>query len=192
MRGLALAIAVATWLASGPAWGHAFPAVRTVVIQVEGCEVAVLVGFRPATGEATDAILSRVASQPKSQGRDALESILTNAALAPLAFSVDGKRLVPTAVHAKVGVEPTGVRPMVVVLVTYALPAGKQLEIATADPRTTRFSWVDRASHRIELQDAPSQGRWYDGVASFLLSMSPKGDSTCAAPSSSPPSRSRH
>ncbi len=191
MRGVALAIAVATALAAGPAWGHSFPAVRTVVVQVEGCEVAVLVGYRPGTGEATDTVLARVASQPKSKGRDALESILTGAALASLTFSVDGRRLVPTSVRAKVGVEPTGVRPMVVVLVTYELPPGHKLAITTADPRTTRFSWSDRASHRVDLVGAPTQGQWYDGVASFLLSLSPKGDSTCAAPSSSPPSRSR-
>jgi len=45
-----VAITVAVCMAGQLAWGHSFPPVRTVVVQVERCEVAVLVGFRPGSG----------------------------------------------------------------------------------------------------------------------------------------------
>ena len=37
-----VAIALAICLAGQPSWGHTFPPVRKVVLQVEGCEIAVL------------------------------------------------------------------------------------------------------------------------------------------------------
>lgn len=156
-------------LATQRAESHTFPASRTVVVQVEAREVAVLVAFRPGTGEASEAILARAASQPKGRGLETLRDILTTAALAPLAIAVDGVPLAPTSVRAKIGTEPGGARPMVVVLVTYGLPQGKQLVVRSSDPRATRFSWSDRDSHRVELADAPAQGRWFDGAASLAV-----------------------
>src|SRR5690606_1729171 len=60
-------IAVAVFVAARPAGGPTFPPVRAGVVQVEGCALAVLVGCRPASGEATDTLLARIASQPKSR-----------------------------------------------------------------------------------------------------------------------------
>ena len=183
-QGLLVASALAI-LAGAPAWGHTFPPVRTAVLQVEPCEVALLVGYRPGSGTATDAMLLRAASQPKSLGLATLRDLLTTEALAPLTLGVDGKPLVPTSVRAKIGVEPGGQRPMIVVLVTYALPAGKALSLASADARTTRISWTDRASHRVQISDAPAQGRYFDGVASFLLKLGATGGPACASTDSS-------
>jgi hypothetical protein len=184
-----VATAVAICLACQAAWGHTFPPVRTVVVQVEPCELVLLVGYRPGTGEPTEAILTRVASAPKSHALDALRGVMTAFAMAPLTIAVDGAALVPTAVRAKVGIEPGGARPAVVLLVTYALPRGKTLSIASSDPRTTRISWTDRASGRVAISGAPAQGKWFSGVASFLLELSaPSGASTCAT---SPLSSSR-
>jgi len=150
------------------------------VIQVERCEAAVLVGYRPGTGEPTEAILARVASQPKSQGLETLRAVMAAFAMAPLTVTLEGKPLVPTTVRAKVGVEAGGARPIVVLLVTYAIPTAGHLEIASKDPRTTRFSWQDRSSGRVDLGTAPAQGKWFDGVASFLLSLAASpGDSPC-------------
>ena len=192
MTHLLPATALAVCLAASPAWGHYFPEVRTVVLQVEACEVAVLVGFRPASGAETQAILSKASSAPKSRGITALRDIMSTTAMAPLAFSIDGKPLVATSVQAKLGAEPGG-RPMVVVLVTYALPSaasgGHQLVVASREPRTTRFSWADQHSGRVAISAAPAQGSWHDGVASFLLDLE-SGDTTCApppSPSHSPP-----
>ena len=179
-----VAIAVAICLAAVPAWGHSFPAVRTVVVQVERCEVAVLVGYRPASGEATDTILARIASQPRSQRLATAKGVLATHALAPLTIAVDGKPLVATNVRAKIGVDPSGTRPMVVVLVTYRMKAAGTLSVGSKDPRSTRISWTDRASGRIDFERAPAQGRWFTGVASFLLSLA-AGDSACASSSRS-------
>lgn len=182
-----VATVVAVCLAVSQAWGHTFPPARTVVLQVERCEAAVLVGYRPGTGEPTEAILARVASQPKSQGLATLRAVMAAFAMAPLVVTLSGHALVPTTVRAKVGVEPGGARPIVVLLVTYAIPSAGRLEITSKDPRTTRFSWQDRGSGRIDPDTAPAQGQWFDGVASFLLSLAaPPGDSPCVHSGSSP------
>lgn len=185
-RRIIRALVVATVLAAAagqPAWGHTFPPARNVVVQVERCEVVLLVGYRPGSGEATETVLRRVASAPKSHALDALRDLLAQHAMAPLSVAVDGERLVPTAVRAKVGVEPGGGRPMVVLLVTYPLPAGGALAVGSSDPRNTRISWQDQASGRVVIPDAPAQGRWHAGVASFLLTLlPPKGDPACGPP----------
>ena len=178
-----VAIAVAVCLAGQLAWGHTFPPVRTVVVQVEKCEVAVLVGYRPASGEASETLLARIASQPKSQQLEAAKSMLAKEALAPLSFSVDKRPLVPTGVRAKIGTDPGGTRPMVILLVTFASPAGGTLTVTSKEPRSTRISWTDRASERVDLDHAPAQAHWFTGVASFLLSLAP-GESACAISSS--------
>lgn len=180
---LPVATAVAILLACQPAWGHTFPPVRTVVVQVERCEVAVLVGYRVASGAATEQVLRKAASAPKSQVLETLRELLTRQALGPLAFGVDGHRLVPTAVRAKLSMEPGQTQPSVVALVTFPLPAGKTLSVTTADPRTTRISWADRASGRVQISDAPAQGQWFVGVASMLLSLVPNSGGSACAPS---------
>lgn len=181
-----VATCVAIWLAAASAWGHTFPAVRTVVVQVEHCELAVLVGYRPASGEATESVVARIASQPKSQRVAAAKNVLAKEAMGALTVAIDGTPLVPTSVRAKLGVEPGGTRPMVVVLVTYAIPRGGSLSVKTRDPRSTRISWTDRGSGRVDLDNAPAQGNWYPGVASFLLTLAaPTGGSTCASLTSS-------
>ena len=189
-----VAIAVAVCLAGQAAWGHSFPAVRTVVVQVEPCELAVLVGFRPGSGEATDELLKRIASQPKSQALDAAKGLLTAAAMSPLTFSIDGHPLVPTSVRAKIGLDPGGTRPIVIALVTFAIPPrGGELSVTSHDARTTRISWTDRASGRVDLDHAPAQARWFSGVASFLLTLAgPTGVvQACATSASSSQSSQR-
>jgi hypothetical protein len=153
---------------------------------VEGCEAAVLVGYRPASGDETDALLTRIGSQPKFQMLGTAKKLLAQHALAPLTFAMDGRPLVPTTVSAKLGLDPGGTRPMVIVLVTFAIPSAGTLSVTSKDPRTTRISWTDRASGRVDLEQAPAQGRWFTGVASFLLSLSAStGGSGCARISSS-------
>ena len=183
---LATALAMATTV---PAGAHTFPAARTVVIQVESCELVLLVGYRPQTGEASDGVLARAVGHPKSQGLDALRAMMSQQALAGLAITIDGKPLVPTQVRTKIGVEPGGARPMVVLLVTYALPQGGTLALTSKDTRTTRISWADRDSRRVDLARAATQGKWFDGVASFLLPMAPSPGGPACEPS--PPTHSR-
>jgi len=188
--GVATAVAIA--LAGPPAWGHTFPPVHTVVVQVDRCELALLIGYATGTGDSTERIIARVASQPKSLALDALRDTLTAYALAGLAITLDGAPLVPTGVRAKIGLDADGTRPVVVVLATFALPRGGKLAIAARDPRTTRISWQDRGSARVALDAAPAQDHWFTGVASFLLPVAPPpGGSSCASTSSPSPSRSR-
>ncbi|HEX3758096.1 MAG TPA: hypothetical protein VHW23_05300 [Kofleriaceae bacterium] len=184
---LAVATALATSLAGPPAWAHVFPPLHTVVVQVERCELAVLVGYAAGTGEPTERIIARAASQPKSLALDALRASLTAFALAPLQLSLDGQPLAPSAVHAKIGLDGGGTRPIVVVLATFALPRGGALAIRSTDPRTTRISWQDRSSGRVDLDRAPAQDHWYTAVASFLLPLVSTGGSACATSGSSPP-----
>lgn len=179
-------IALAAVVAAKPAWGHTFPPVRTVVVQVERCELAVLVGYRPASGEATDTLLAKIASQPKSQMLHAAKHLFAKAALAPLSFSIGGTPLVPTTVRAKLGLDPSGTRPIVVVLVTFSIPHAGTLAVTSKDPRSTRISWTDRDSGRVDLDHAPAQGRWFTGVASFLLSLTAStGGTACGTTRSS-------
>jgi hypothetical protein len=199
--------------------------VHTVVVQVERCEVALLIGYTPGTGEPTDRIVARVASQPRSHAVDALRETLAAYAMAPLTVTLDGVAVAPATVRVKVGL--VGERPSVVVLATISLARGGQLAINSKDPRTTRISWEDQASGRVVddrglpadgarpdaarhaappggraaegrrgLLDegAPAQGRWFTGVASFLLPVgAAPGGSSCvsAVPTSSSPASAR-
>jgi hypothetical protein len=182
-----VAIAVAVCLAGQHAWGHSFPPVRTIVVQVERCELAVMIGFRPGSGESTETLLKQIASQPKSQMLSSAKTLLTAMAMGPLTFAIDGKPLVPTSVRAKIGVDPAGQKPLLVALVTFAIPArGGALSVSSRDPRTTRISWTDRGSARVDPSTAPGQNRWFTGVASFLLTLAgPTGVSACATSSNS-------
>jgi hypothetical protein len=174
-----VAMTLATVLAGQPAWGHTFPAVRTVVLQVERCEAVLLVGYRPGNGEATQSVIARASTDPSPRPIDALRDVLAVDAMTPLSLAVDGKRLVRTSIRAKVGIEPGGMRPMVVLLVTYALPAGGgTLSLTSRDTRSTRISWQDRDSGRVS-PDSPAQDHWYEGVASFLLTLRGLGGSAC-------------
>ena len=194
MRRLSLGLSLATVLAIGlvtltsrPSWGHVFAPLRSIVVQVEPCSVALLVGYRAGSKEEADGIVARIANQPKSHAAAAMRDVLAGFAMAPLTLSVDGKPLVPTTVSAKLTVDAPGGRPMVVLLVTFALPAGKQLSLATRDPRSTRISWTDRRSGRVDLEAAPAQGKFFAGVASLLLNLTPtSGGSSCVSPSSPP------
>ena len=178
---------VAVCLAATAAWGHSFPPMRTVVVQVESCEVVVMIGYRPGTGESTESVMARLANSPKSRAVDNLRDVMTAYAVAPFTIALDGTPLVPTKVRAKVGVEDGGARPIVVVLVTYAIPRAGTLTVTTKDPRSTRISWQDRASGRVDFAQTPTQDHWYAGVASFLLKLT-AGASACAN-TSSPSSR---
>ncbi|MBA3501959.1 MAG: hypothetical protein M4D80_23410 [Myxococcota bacterium] len=148
--------------------------------------MVLLVGYRAGSREEADGLVARVASRPKSQAAAAMRDVLAGFAMTPLTLSVDGKPLVPTTVRAKLATDSPGGRPMVVLLVTFALPAGNTLALSTRDPRSTRISWTDRESGRVDLEAAPVQGKFYSGVASFLLNLSASGGPPCATATSPP------
>jgi hypothetical protein len=188
--GLSLATVVAIGLgvlAPRPSWGHVFAPLRSIVVQVEDCDVVLLVGYRAGSREEADGLVARIANQPKSHAATAMRDVLAGFAMTPLALTVDGRPLVPTAVRAKLSTDAPGGRPMVVLLVTYALGRGTHLSLTTRDPRSTRISWTDRSRGRVDLDAAPAQGKFFAGVASFLLNLRPdSGGSSCARASSLP------
>ena len=187
---VALASAIAISLAGPSAWGHTFPPVHTAVLQVERCELALLVGYTAGSGEPTERIVARAASQPKSHILDALRDTLAAYAMAPFSIAIDGKPLAPEKLRAKIGFDPSGTRPSVVVLATFPLPSGARLTITSNEPRTTRISWRDQSSGRIALARSPAQDHYFAGVASFLLPLSPiTGGPACTSSGSDSPSR---
>ncbi len=183
--GVSLATVVAiglSALAARPSWGHTFAPLRSIVVQVERCGVALLVGYRAGSKEEADNIVARVANQSKSHAAGALRDVLGAYAMAPVTVSVDGHALVPTTVRAKLATDAPQGRPMVVVLVSFALPVGKTLSVTTRDPRSTRISWTDRASGRIDLEHSPAQTKFFAGVASLLLDMTPTSGGPACSP----------
>jgi hypothetical protein len=86
-----------------------------------------------------------------------------------------------------VSTDPAADRPIVIVLVTFAIPAkGGAFSVRAKDPASTRISWTDRASGRIDLAQAPSQVHWFSGVASLLLTIAgTTGVPACATSQSS-------
>jgi len=176
-----MATVLAIWLAGTPAWGHTFPPVHTVVVQVERCELALLIGYTAGTGESTERVVARAVSQPKPRIVGALRDTLAAYAMAPLTIAVDGVPLVARSLRAKIGLDAGGTRPIVVVLATFSLRAGRQLVIESRDPRTTRISWQDRGSGRVIRDSAPAEGHWFTGMASFLLPLAAAtGGPSCA------------
>ena len=187
-RLLALAAAlVAAAFAAPAADAHRFPPVRSVVVQVEACEVALLVGYRPATGDAAERTIARIAGLPPAKAAEALRDLLGAQAMAPLSLTVDRRPLAPSSVRAKLAPDTDGARPMVVVLATYPLPAGKSLAIASREPRTTRISWTDRDSRRVPLADAPAQGRWSPEASALSLDLLPPSPGCAATAPPRPP-----
>jgi hypothetical protein len=170
---LATVVAIGLLVAARPAWGHTFAPLRSIVVQVESCNVALLVGYRAGSREEADGIVARIANQPKSIAATAMRDVLAGFAMQPITVAVDGHALVPTTVRAKLATDTPQGRPMVVLLVTFALPAGKTLSVTTRDPRSTRISWTDRGSGRIDLESSPLQSKFFGGVASLLLNLTP-------------------
>ena len=185
---LATAIAIAIAMPQG--WGHRFPAVRTVVVQVEPCSVALLVGWRPASGDDTAVLLGEAKTGGKDQEVQILTQRLTALALAPIRLRLGGVEVAPTSVEANVTVEDGTGRPVVLLLVSYPASRGGALEIVSKDPKSTRISWVDKSAGRVEIGAAPTQSQWHDDLASFLLNVAvatpTEGTAPCQRSAKSP------
>jgi hypothetical protein len=158
--------------ASRVALGHRAPGGRSVVAQVEPCQLVLLVSWTPPSGDETNALLADAARAPgrRAGAGDRLRALYAARALAPLSIRADGQSLSPRSFEVKlVRDPPRSGRVAAVVLVSFALPpAMVALEIANTDSHRTRFSWVDRSNGRFASPGAPT-GRWSSGVASILL-----------------------
>jgi hypothetical protein len=160
--------------ASGVALGHRAPGGRSVVAQVDRCELSLLVSWTPPSGDETSAILADSARAPGPTAAttpgERLRALYTSRALAPLSIRADGRPLAPRSLEVKlVRDPPRSSRLTAVVLVSFSLPpAAETLEIANSDSHRTRFSWVDRSGGRFTSPGTPTS-QWASGVASILL-----------------------
>jgi hypothetical protein len=188
-----LALATALAVAYNPllVWAHRFPSVRTVVVQVEPCSVALLVGWRPASGDTTALLLgeAKVRGSDKDKEIQVLTQQLTAMAMSSLQLVMDDSPLVPTSVEAKVSVEDGTGRPVVLLLLSYAVTTGGKLALLSKEPKSTRISWVDKSNGRVEITSSPSQLQWHDDLASFLLTLSvsiPTEETSCQSSLANP------
>jgi hypothetical protein len=159
--------------------GHQVPGGRSVVAQVERCQLVLLVSWVPSAGAETDAIEAQarmgVGAVPGSGGTAAdpngrLRLLYASRALAPLSIQVDGESMAATSLDVKlVRDPPTSTRVAAVALVTFDLPpVTRSVEIRNRDSHRTRFSWVDRSGGRFQAPGM-AQEKWSSGVASILL-----------------------
>jgi len=182
----ALALVGTCVCAPGAVLGHRAPGGRSVVAQVEPCQLVLLVAWFPPAGDEADALMTYATmgnlAAPGTRGAAAdptarLRTLYAARALAPLSIRVDGQSMAATSLEVKlVHDPPSSTRVAAVVLVTFDLPpGGRGVEIANADSHRTRFSWVDRSRGRFVVPGMHA-GKWSSGVASILL-QSRSGDS---------------
>jgi hypothetical protein len=137
-------------LAAPPVDAHVYPGERQVLVQAEPGGVAVLVTFRPPSGRFTD--LLELDARFALGGTRLVKAVLAARALGVLELRLDGARLEPTAIEAKLVEDPPrSGRRVVAVLVSAAVPPGAhRLEIDVAAPvEPTATVWVDRSGGRI-------------------------------------------
>jgi hypothetical protein len=191
MRTWGLVTTVAILLMPQPSWGHRFPAHTTVVAQVDDCGVSLLIGWRPASGLPTELLIGQATSTGKVRQADALQQQLSAMALSNVQLIVDGKTLQPGQIDAFVTAEEGSLRPTVLLLANFAVAKSGTVQIKVKDPKTSRISWLDKSSGRVEISQSPAQQKWFDQVASLLLYVSAAnqlGDAKCSIVSSLPPS----
>jgi len=198
VRRLAAAALVATGLAvPAGALGHRVPGGRSVVAQIEQCELVLMVAWHPQSGDEADALRVHAArgavKAPRSGDGAAgrLRALYGARAMAPLSIRADGRLLSPRSVEVKLVRDPPGSDRLAgVALVSYELgPDVRGLEIANNDPHRTRFSWVDRSDREFS-STGLAPHRWTGGLASILLlSRQTRSWSSCDKPSDRAPGR---
>lgn len=180
-----LASALATVGPQRNAEAHTDRADRSIVLQVEPSQLVVLLGYRPASGQAMGLLLAN-AARSAFMMRDALAWQGTAQALAQIRISVNSQLLTPDRTDAKYQIDDSG-RVAFLLLLQYSLPQAEALalQVDNANPRGTRISWIDRSTNRWLPMSAPTQGKWHSEVASFLLSLQasiPNQGLPCAVP----------
>jgi hypothetical protein len=155
--------------------GHTVPGGRTVVVQLDRREIALLVSWKPPPELARTLLeVSSAAPDP----REHLASLYSARALAPLRIAAGGKALVPRSIENKLVVDPPGSgRLSALVLVRFDVPKqARAIAIENRDARETRIALSDRSGGRFEVAPALAGRRWSTGVASLLLTPRPGED----------------
>jgi hypothetical protein len=146
---------------------HYVPADRMIVVQAEPDGLAVLVTYRPPSGDR-----SALTGLNARHRADVLKALLSVQAIAGLAIQADGVTLPLDSVEAKLAEDPPGSgRGAVVLLLTARRPAGaRELTVSVADlGEPTRLSWLDRSRGRVAEFGPVSAGQWLRGQAAVSL-----------------------
>jgi hypothetical protein len=154
------------------AHAHYVPADRMVVVQAEPEGVAVLITYRPASGERT--MLTGLQARHR---RDVLTALLGVQAIAGLGLTADGAPLAVSSLSTKLVEDPPGTgRAVVVVLVTADRPAAaRELTVSVADlGEPQRLKWLDRSRGRVVESGPVAADRWLDGRSAISLVWSKK------------------
>jgi hypothetical protein len=181
----ALALALASALALGglaaPAAGHAIPAARSVVVQVEDRAAVLLVGYEPPVGEGLALLVGNAIARPADQTEAALRGLLVAGALGPLTVEVDGRAVALDHARSTVSLEPGRARPTVLALVEVPLdPGARRLSIAVSGGarRDTRVSWVTRGCRAVTAPPASPAHRFAPVTVPLVLDLQPPAPRT--------------
>ncbi len=166
---------LALWLlglASAPALAHYVPARRSITIQAEEHEAAVLITWTSARGSQGAELLARAAWGRRSRANDALRNLAANEALRGLHLTLDDQPVRPATTHIKMRVErPTARDPMrvfVAVLLTVQIGPGQSLALAVRGGASSQLRWhrqtkldhkLDSSSTRCDLSSSKSNHR---------------------------------
>lgn len=171
----ALTAVVVISLGTGDTSGHTVPGGRTVVVQLDQREIALLVSWKPPA-ELARTLLEVSSASPDPRAH--LASLYAARALAPLRVAAGGKALSPRSSDTKLVADPPGSGGLsALVLVRFELPRlARAITIENRDARETRIALVDRSDGRFRATPALTGRRWSTGVASLLLVRSGKDE----------------
>jgi len=174
---VAIGAVMASWgLAPTSAFAHYVPARRSVTIQAEEHDAAVLVTWTSARGTQGAELLARAAWGRTSRATDALRNLAANEALRGLHLTLDGQPARPATTHIKMRVERATARdPMrvfVAVLLTVKVGPGQSLALSVRGGASSQLRWhlrrhmrrhrgheVDRIPIRCDLTSSKSNHR---------------------------------
>ncbi len=148
----AVSVLVATATAAQDLHAHTVPARRSVTVQAESGEAAVLVTWTSARGPQGSQLLLRAAWGRSGRARDAMRSLAATEALRGLLFLVDGNVAIPKTTEVKVRVDQKQpVRVFAAVLVTISVPAGSSLSVSRKSGAFTQLRWRTRTGPNINV-----------------------------------------
>jgi hypothetical protein len=159
--------AILLLLLASTAEAHFVPADRMIVVQAEPDGVAVLVTYRPPSGERS--VLTGLSARHRP---DVLRALLSVQAVAGVALSADGAPLAAGSVETKLVEDPPGSgRATVVVLLTARRPPrARSVNVSVVDfGEPTRTKWVDRSRGRIAQFGPVAADQWIGGRSAISL-----------------------
>jgi hypothetical protein len=162
IAGLSVAALMSLELA---AFAHKTPARRTVVVQAEANEVAVLVTWTAPSGPMGRLVVAAATWGRKGDDvKTALKTFMTSRALATLRFEGNGKNMHFDAIQTKVNLDPGPLgRHTIAILATKKLPKTRPFVLSVSSAQetgATRLSWTNRAGKDNKIQSSHKSDTW--------------------------------